>query len=82
MLEYTSKFIECSHFALTYMTNEKLRMNPFEAKLNPSLKEQMSVRHYTLYEDMYDTAVTVKRVMKERNEFYNEQRGVKRRRDQ
>jgi len=41
-------------------------MNLFEVGLNPGLKERMSVRHYTLYEDMYDTVVNVERVTKER----------------
>jgi len=39
VLEYTSKFKELSRFAPTYVADKKLRMNPFEAELNPSLKE-------------------------------------------
>jgi len=31
---------------------------------------------------MYDTIVNMERVMKERNEFYNEQWGIKRSKDQ
>jgi len=37
----------------------------------------MVVLHYTLYEDMYDTGVNMERVTKEKNEFYNEQQGMK-----
>ena len=48
------------------MGDEKLRMNRFEAGLNPRLKEKMSVRHYTLYEDIYDTMVNVERATRKR----------------
>ena len=82
VLEYASKFTELSCFTPAYVADEKLRMNHFEVRLNPSLKERMLVRHYTSYEDMYDTTVNVERAMKEKNEFYNEQRRVKRSGDQ
>jgi len=78
ILEYASKFIELSHFALAYIADEKLKMNRFEAKFNPGIKEKMSVRHYTSYENMYDTMVNIEKATKEKNEFYNEQRGMKR----
>jgi len=78
ILEYASKFIEFSYFTPGYVGDEKLRMNRFEAGLNPRLKEKMSVRHYTLYEDIYDTTVNVERAIKKTNEFYNDQRGIKR----
>ena len=77
VLEYASKFLELSHFALTYVADERLQMNRFEVGLNPRLKEKMVVLHYTLYEDMYDTGVNMERVTKEKNEFYNEQQGMK-----
>jgi len=38
----------------------------------------MSVRQYASYVDLYDTVVNVERVMKERNNYFNEQRGTKR----
>ena len=34
------------------------------------------------FKDIYDMDVNVKRLMKEKNEFYNEQQGNKRNRDQ
>jgi len=77
VLEYASKFIELSRFAPVYIADEKIKMNQFEAGLNLGIKEKMSVRHYTSYEDMYNTAVNVDRVIKKENEFYNEQRGMK-----
>jgi len=55
VLEYDSKFIELFQFARAYVPNEKLKINCFEAGLNPNLKAQMLVRQYTSYEDMYDT---------------------------
>jgi len=42
-LENTLKFMELSCFTPAYITNEKLKMNLFEAKLNPRLKEKMPV---------------------------------------
>jgi len=60
------------------MAYEKLKMKCFEAGLKPNLKVRTSVRQYTPYEGMYDTVVNVERVMKEKNEFHNEQRGKKR----
>ena len=77
VLEYTLKFMELPRFTPAHMADEKLRMNHFKAGLNTSLKERMSVRHHTSYEDMYQIAISVQRAMKERNEFYSEQRGVK-----
>jgi len=44
-------------------------MNRFGAGLNSGLKERMSVRHYTSYEDMYNTTVNVERATKEKNEL-------------
>ena len=40
ILKCASKFMELSHFA---PTNEKLKMNRFEAGLNPRFKGKMSV---------------------------------------
>ena len=71
-MDYASKFIELSHFALAFAADEKLKVNHFEAGLNPNIKERMSLRQYILYEDLYDTVVNVKRSMKEKNDYYNE----------
>ena len=69
--------MELSQIALAYVADERLKMNQFRAGLNPGLKEKMAVRHYTLYEDMYDITVNVEKATKEKKEFYNEQRGMK-----
>ena len=53
-------------------------MNYFEAGLNPDIKERMSVRQYTSYVDLYDTAVNVERAMKEKINYFNGQHGIKR----
>jgi len=78
VLKYTSKFMELSRFAPTFVADERLKMNRFEAGLNLTIKERMSVRQYTSYVDLYDTAVNVERAMKERSHYFNEQRGTKR----
>jgi len=69
--------MKLSRFAHAYVADKKLRMNWFETKLNLGLKEQMSVRHYALFKNIYDTTVNVERAMKERTEFYNRQWGIK-----
>ena len=78
VLDYASKFMELSHFAPAYVADEKLRMNHFVAGVNRSPKEWTSIQYYASYKDMNDIAINVEKVMKERNELYNEQRGVKR----
>ena len=82
VLKYASKFTELSRFFPAYVANERLKMNQFRAGLNPGLKEKMAVRHYTLYEDMYDITVNVEKATKEKKEFYNEHRSMKRSGDQ
>jgi len=56
-------------------------MSRFEAELNPTIIERMLVRQYTSYVDLYDTADNVERAMKERNNYFNKQRGTKRKGD-
>jgi len=81
VLKYASKFIKLSRFALAFVADERLKMNQFETRLNSTLKERMSVRQYASYVDLYDTAVNVERAMKERSNYFNEQRGIKRKGD-
>jgi len=42
----------------------------------------MSAHQYTSYVNLCHTAVNVDRAMKERNNYFNEQRGIKRKEDQ
>ena len=60
VLEYASKFMELSHFALSFVADKKLKMNRFERGLNLDLKERMSMRQYVSYKDLYDTTMNVK----------------------
>jgi len=39
----SSKFMELSSFSPAYITDQKLKMNRFEAGLNPGISEKMSV---------------------------------------
>jgi len=64
--------MELSQFAPAFVADERLQMNSFVAVLNPTINERMSVREYTSYVDLYDTAVNVERAMKERNNYVNE----------
>jgi len=68
-------------FCPAFVADERLKMNRFEAELNPNIKERMSVHHYTSYMNLYDTTVNVERAMKDRNNYFNEQRGIKRKGD-
>jgi len=56
-------------------------MNQFEAGLNPTIKERMSVRQYAFYVDLYETVVNVESAMKERRNDFNERWGTKRKGD-
>jgi len=40
--------MELSRFAPTFVADERLKMNWFEAGLNPTIKERMSVRQYVM----------------------------------
>ena len=81
VLEYTSKFMKLSRFAPVFVANERLKMNQFEAGMNPTIKERMFVHQYVSYVDLYDTAVNIERAMKERSNYFNEQWGTKRKGD-
>ena len=82
MLEYASKFMELFRFTSTFAADERLKMNCFEAELNPGIKERISMQQYASYMDLYNTAVNVEREMRERSNYFNEQCGIKRKRDQ
>ena len=67
---------------MAFIADERLKMNHFEAKLNPNIKDRMTVHQYTTYTDLCDTTVNVERVMKEQNNYCNERCGIKRKEDQ
>jgi len=73
--------MELSRFTLAIVVDERLKMNWFEAEHNPTIKERMSIRQYTSYIDLYDTAVNIERAMKEQSNYFNEQQGVKKKGD-
>jgi len=82
VLEYASIFMELSRLAPAFVANNRLKMNWFEVGLNPTIKERMSVRQYTSFMDLYDITANVERAVKERNNYFNGQRGFKRKGDQ
>jgi len=51
VLEYASKFMELSRFAQAFVAEERLKMNWFEARLNPTIKERMSIHQCASYVD-------------------------------
>ena len=81
VLEYASKCMELFRFSLAFVADEKLKMNYFEAGLNLNIKERLSVHQCTSYMDMCDTMVNVERVTKERSNYFNGQRRIKRNED-
>jgi len=60
-LQYASKFMELSRFAPAYLAYEAFKMNWFEYGLNYKLKVVMSVRTYSFYKEMNDSAINVER---------------------
>ena len=64
------------------MADEKLKMNSFEVGLNPNITKRTYVHQHTSYMDVHNIMVSVERIMKEKNDYYNEQRGTKRKGDQ
>jgi len=70
--------MELLRFTPAFVADERLKMNRFQAILNLIIKERMSVRQYASYIDLYDTTVNVERAMKERSNYFKEQRGTKR----
>ena len=72
ILEYASIFMELSCVALAFIANERSKMNYFEARLSPNIKERMLVHQCTSYVDLYSTVVNVERAVKERNNYFNE----------
>ena len=46
---------------MAFVVDERLKMNGFEAGLNPDVKERMAMRQYTSYVDLYNIAVNVER---------------------
>jgi len=72
ILEYASKFMELSQFALAFVADDRLKINRFKAGLNPTIKERMSGGQYNSYVDLYDTVVHLERAMKERRSYFNE----------
>ena len=82
VLEYASKFMELSRFIPVFVADERLKMNRFEARLNPDIKERMSLCQYTSYLDWYGTTVNMEMAMKERNDYFNEQHEIKRKENQ
>jgi len=81
VLEYASKFMVLPRFAPTFVANKRLKMNRFNAELNSTIKERLSVLQYIPSVDLNDTAVNIERAMKEMSNYFNEQRGVKRKGD-
>ena len=65
VLKDVLKFMELSRFTPEFVANERMKMNRFEARLNLTIKERMSVRQYTSYVDLHGTAVNVEKVVNE-----------------
>ena len=70
--------MELSRSASAFVANKRLKMNQFKAGLNHTINERMLGSQYTSYVDLYDVAVNVERAIKERIDYFNELRGVKR----
>jgi len=81
VLKYASKFMKLSQFSPAFISDKRLKMNRFNAGLNPTIKERLSVHQYASYIDLCDTAVNVEQAAKERSNYFNKQQGTKRKGD-
>ncbi|XP_056688342.1 uncharacterized protein [Spinacia oleracea] len=69
VLEYAVKFNELSRFAPDMVSTDRQKMNRFEGGLNLDLRERLSSYLSNSYEELYDRAINVERMMKLREEI-------------
>ena len=72
VLEYASRFMKLSYFTPAFVADKRLKINRFEARLNPGIRERMSMRQYALSVHLYGIAINVERAMEERSNYFNE----------
>jgi len=69
--------MKLSQFNRAFIVDKKLKMNYFEAGLNPNLKEKMLVCQYISYEDIYYTVVNMEKAIKQKSSSIMSSEGIK-----
>jgi len=64
-MEYTAKFNELSRFAMHQVNTEERKMDHFEQGLRADIKSVIAGQTFTGFQEMYQRAVKVARVLEE-----------------
>ena len=64
-MEYAAKFNELSHFAPNQVATEEIKMDHFEQGLRGPIKWMIAGRVFTNFQEMYQRAVKIARVIEE-----------------
>ncbi|XP_021834987.1 uncharacterized protein [Spinacia oleracea] len=75
VLEYGVKFNELARFAPDLVTTDRQRMNRFEGGLNLEIRDRLSSSRITTFQELYDRAINVERIIKLREETYGKRKG-------
>ena len=65
VLEYAAKFNEPNHFAPKQVATEEMKMNYFEQGLRGSIKSTIAGHIFDSYQEMYQRAMKIARVLNE-----------------
>ena len=77
VIEYAAKFNELSRFAPHQMATEEMRIGRFEQGLRGEVKQIMAGYTYDNFQEMYEKAVKIARVMNETEIEIREKNQVK-----
>jgi len=78
VIEYTAKFNKLSHFAPNQVAIEEIRMDHFKQGLKGEVKQIIAGYAYTNFQEMYQRAVKIARIMNETEIKNREKDQVKR----
>ncbi|XP_021840846.2 uncharacterized protein [Spinacia oleracea] len=75
VLEYAVKFNELARFAPDLVTTDRQRMNRFEGGLSIEIRDRLSSSRISTFQELYDRAINVERIIKLREETYGKRKG-------
>ncbi|XP_021841470.2 uncharacterized protein [Spinacia oleracea] len=75
VLEYAVKFNELARFSPNLVTTDRQRMNRFEGGLNIEIRDRLSSSRISTFQELYDRAINVERIIKLREETYGKRKG-------
>jgi len=65
VIEYAARFNELNRFALNQVVTEQMRMDHFEQGLKGEIKQIIAGYTYTSFQEMYQRAVKIARIISE-----------------